>query len=266
MLRRSAITTTVLAAALTAACADAPLGPTPATPSARASHSVEKPAPTPSADAPISALLTVRVPNDTAKVFGTSVRFSTEQTFADVVDNEAGDASAIVGSYKVQVPGGAMFHRADLLTVPIGYMLPTTPIYASVKPGSNVAIFKEITLSAKKVLQINAFDMGKKRAVGGSFEVTSPGMDLKYTITDGGAGDLTPMGKQAPADGQINVYLPSYTIGSWTVCETAAPTGFLKAEPSCQTVKTTSLPKQGVNFSHLTGIIVTPPPAPGTEG
>jgi hypothetical protein len=228
---------------------------------ARPSHAAS---PAPAATGTRTAYLGFRrgTLTDTARVFGTSVRFTTEKAVDSltVVDNDANDLNKYAGGYTTKLAGGAMFYRAQVLTVPVGYELPTETFLGEIGTNGAYVQFKDIVLKPKKVLQISFFNRQKMKVTGGSVVVTAPGSGPQWVITDGGAGDLTPMGMQAPADGVVNVYMPSATIATWTICETAPPTGYMMAEPACQTVQNNSGPKLSVGFMHETGIIVGPSP------
>jgi hypothetical protein len=142
----------------------------------------------------------------------------------------------------------------------VGYQLPTETFLGKIGTNGNYVQFGDVVLKPKKVLQISFLNRQKMKVAGASVVVTAPGWDLQWVIADGGAGDLTPMGMQAPADGVVSVYMPSPTIAAFTVCETAPPPGYQTVQPACQTVQNTSAPKLTVGLVHETGIVAEPSP------
>jgi hypothetical protein len=255
--RHALSVTAALAGALATACADDPIAPNRG--DSAPSAAVAKPAPTPSAGGTLLASLQVRTPNDSAWVPGTTARFLTDKGILTVADNGPGDTRPEPGIYGVVIPVST-YYKAELASVPIGYALPTTQVTGKKIAWSDVVNFPRYILSAKKTITVNLLDAHtKKRTPGATVAVTSPGMDLKYTITDGGAGDLTVLGAQAPADGLITVYLPSATLATWNVCETLAPAGYMLADPACQSGQTAgSWPSLVFNFLHQVGIVAPP--------
>ncbi len=256
------------AAALTAACDDGPLGPnTSARPAAAAA-----PRAAGGVQTPVPALIRAKVvvaSNTNLKnlVPGTAVRFTTDKGSVLVTDNlnpdGLGDLDPAVGSYGVYLPFGSTHYKAEVVSVPIGYQLLKTAVSGKITgSGSDMAVaFSTLFAPPKQQVQINFLSLQKAPARGATVAVTAPGLDLQYIITDGGAGDLRVDGSQGAADGRITVYAPWSGITQWKVCETAAPTGYLTAEPACQTVSMPSGAAQTatVTFFHQTGIVVPPP-------
>lgn len=258
-----------LAAALTGACNDGPLGPNTSTRPAASRGAV---APAPSAVPPgmIHAAIWI-YPEGVAKQWGnylpgTTVRFSTDKGVVDVVDNGPGDRQSTPGLYHIYLPAGSTFYKAEVVGAPVGYQLPTSPTYATVVKGGlnpDYLVFGNdgVTLSAKKQLRVNFVDKQTRKPVaGGTVVVTAPGLDLIWTLTDGGAGDLTPLGAQGPADGQVTVYAPIKAISTWKVCEQTPPSGYLLTEPACVTMNVPATEMTNtVTLFHQTGIIAPPP-------
>jgi hypothetical protein len=261
----------VAVAALTAACGGDPLGPTvSARPTApRTAESINSPY----VPAPGMAIGYTAVWSNDAKsipIPGATIRFITDQGVVDATDEGAGDLRVDVPAHVMaNVPVHSTYYKAEVVAAPIGYMLPTAAVYGTAWTPSKWKLiagpsveFPAFKLAPKKQLQVHFLDrQTKKRVAGGTVVVTAPGWDLQYVITDGGAGDLTPMGKQAPADGTVTVYAPAMEIATWKVCEQAPPTGYAMAEPACQTVSVpASAMTFGVTFLHQGGIVA--PPAP----
>ncbi len=255
------------AAALTAACDDGPLGPnTSARPAAVGA------APRAGAHLPVPALIraTFVVSSNTNMKYlvpGTAVRFTHDKGSVLVTDNVGGpeyvgDADPEAGRYSVYLPFGSTHYKAEVVSVPVGYQMPTSAAYGKVtgSGGDMTVAFPTAYAPPKKQLVINFFSMQKVRAPGASVAVTSPGMDLLYQITDGGAGDLLADGSQGPADGQVTVYSPSWSILKWQMCETAAPAGYLTTDPACRTVDLAAAAAvTPVSLFHLTGPFAPPP-------
>jgi hypothetical protein len=259
----------VATAALTAACNDGPLGPNT---SARPAAAPAANRATPITPVPALVRATLVVTSNTnmkSNVPGTTVRFTTDKGSVIVSDNVntdgSGDSDAGVGVYSVFLPFGSTHYKAEVLSVPIGYQLPTSPVYGTLTttngntPETTVK-FPTVVAAPKKQLVVSFLSLQKTKALGATVVVTAPGWDLMYTLTDGGAGDLRADGSQGALDGQVTVYAPASSISQWKVCETAAPIGYLLTEPTCQTVNVpASQTTSSVTLFHQTGIIVQPP-------
>jgi hypothetical protein len=193
---------------------------------------------------------------------GATVRFVTDKAAAEITDNGFGDVTPYPGVIMNYLPISTSY-KAEVVSVPVGYHMPATAVvYGKINGPQNAPYveFKGVELSPKKQVLINLLDMQKQRVPGATVAVTIPGLDFQYVITDGGAGDLTPLGAQAPADGQIIAYMPVQVFASVKVCEQAPPPGFLMPEPSCRTVTNLSSSKSlTVSFLHRGGIIAPPP-------
>ena len=268
----AAAAATALTTALTTACNDGPLGPnTSARPAAAAAPASSGATPQLPVPALVRASLTITSSTNLKSVVpGTVVRFTTDKGSVVVSDNVntdgAGDTDASVGTYSVFLPFGSTHYKAEVLSVPVGYDMPASAAYygkLTTTPGGapeTYVAFPTVVAPAKKQLRINFLSMQKKPAPGATVVVTAPGWDLMYTLTDGGAGDLRTDGSKGAADGQVTVYAPAAGIAQWKVCETAAPVGFLIAEPACQTINVSaSQSTTTATFFHQTGIIAPPP-------
>ncbi|MDF1504440.1 hypothetical protein [Roseisolibacter sp. H3M3-2] len=255
---------TLAALALTAACSDAPLAPD-AAPSARPSRAAS-PAATPTVVAPAGMIpghiRLLRAGSPNAFVPGATVRFVTDKAILQVRDNGEGDIGIASGPIMAFLPISTSY-KAEVVSVPVGYHVPApTPLYGKVEwsDGAPMVTFPDVELSPKKQVQINLLDMQKRRVPGATVVVTLPGFDFQFVITDGGAGDVNPLGWQLPADGQVTAYMPVQTFASVKVCEQAPPAGFLMANPACQTITNQSSSKSlSVSFLHQGGIVAPPP-------
>jgi hypothetical protein len=256
------------ALALTAACSDAPLAPDASAPSARpslAASSTPKPSSVVAAPAGMITgwmpIVESGAPNIT--VPGVTVRYLTDNTTTEITDNGFGDLTLYPGVIMNYMPISTSY-KAEILSVPIGYHMPTANVVTGKIAGPQDAPyidFKGVSLSPKKQVRVNFLNMQKQPILGGTVVVTAPGLDFSWTITDGGAGDLTPLGAQAPADGTVTLYSPVFSISEWKVCETAAPAGYLLTEPSCVSAKVQAT-KMTHTFTLLhQGGIIAPPPA-----
>jgi hypothetical protein len=204
---------------------------------------------------------------DGAAVPNVTARFSSDQGSFTVVDGTTDEIyPANDGAMAVWQPTSSHFYKLEVLSAPVGYQLPSAPTYGEfvpLDPGTGWIHYPQVNLVAKKQLRINFLNARtKKRVPGATVVITVPGWDFKWTITDGGAGDLTMLGAQAAADGQVTLYMPVATLPSFQVCEQAPPTGFMLAAPVCQTVSNVGSAKSlSASFLHQTGIYVPPPPA-----
>jgi hypothetical protein len=265
-LRPQLAATLSLAAALTAACSDGPIGPTP---HASADAAPQRKAPalsTVAADVSASeypdriARLQVRAGSATSNTFvpGTTIHIKLDDVLQPVTDNVWPETDPAVGRLSVVV-GISTSYKAKLASVPVGYLLPQTVVNGTTNAKGEV-VFETLVAQHKPSVQVSFRNTLKQLVPGATITATMAGMDYLFTITDGGAGDLLADGSQGPADGVVTFWTASPYLGEWKICEQAPPTGYLLAEQSCQLVKLDTKKPQGrITFVHQTGIIAPPP-------
>jgi hypothetical protein len=257
-----------LAAALTTACSDTdPVAPGSRAAAAAAPIAAKAPSAslvTPAPGMAIGDIWTLTA-DGKSTVIGATVRVTTDKGFVDVTDQGAGDLLLGGGGRMfVSLPGNSTSYKAEVIAVPVGYHLPSGgAVYGTLGTDAQVdgpaVNFPSFMLSAKKQLRIAFRDRQRKLISGATVVITAPGLDVMYTLTDGGAGDLTPLGEQAPADGIVTFYVPGDYMSQIKVCEQSAPAGYALANPSCQTVTNwTYLNALSATFTHEVGIVAPP--------
>ncbi len=243
------------AAALAAACGSDPLGPsTSAAPAAARPSAATGRAPS------RFAAIEVKLGSASAGaplLGGATVAFATDKATTTVADNSAADGDGAAGRFSALIPQSTGY-KARLVSVPAAYYFAPGAVNGAIG-ADGVIQFAPLVAARKPTVGIEFRDEAAQLVSGATVVVTSPGMDYQFVLTDGGAGDLTPGGKQAPADGRVTFYAPAPYFAEWKVCEQAPPAGYRPAEPGCRTAKTTSAaPDAALTFTHLTGTVEPP--------
>jgi hypothetical protein len=249
-------------AATLAACSDAPLGP--ATPSA-APHLARGGN---GGNGGVSALpndsvygvLAVRTQTASAPtVPGTKVVFfANNLPLWTVPDNGTGDLDPRAGYYKVVLPKVSGGYKAELADLPLSHRTTITLNQSTGKLKAGEVAFSDLQTIERSAVHVSLLSLATKAPAPGATLTLVAGGIVARTVVDGA--DQSWDGSIPLADGKVTFYIDQG--GTFDVCETVAPIGYLRAEPSCQTFSVqSSASSAALTFLHQTGIIAPPPEA-----
>jgi len=250
----------IAAVATLAACSDAPLAP--ASPSAAPQLARGGNGGAAGALPSDSVYGTLAVRTQLASgptVAGTKVVFfANNLPLWTVEDNDAADLDPRPGYYKVVLPKATGGYKAELADLPLSHRTVATLNWSTGKLKGGEIAFSDLMTIERSAVHVSLFSLATKApALGATLTLVAGGI-VARTVVDGA--DQIWDGSIPAADGKVTFYIDQ--AGTFDVCETVAPIGYLRAEPSCQTFSVLSSASHAkLTFMHQTGIIAPPPEA-----
>ena len=212
--------------ALSAACSDAATAPQTSSSPSGLDQSSKFLVPVATATVKVVDIYGVQIPYG-----NTNFEFVVNGDTVFAEDNVSNDLDPAPGAVKVQLPPAVTytvcaFGSAGPYYAAVGD--PTYPTCKTVSPGTLKFDFGSITMRKKPKVTFLLHDMYGNKAPGATMQIVYPN-GYELTIAEGMAG-MDPV-----VDGKISTKLGP--PGTYTWCETKAPTGFMMANPSCGTIQ-----------------------------